>query len=349
MSGKRGFMERIQQNCIFPSAAFSVPGKLIKRYMVIPERRPQVGDLMYGEVASLGFHVRMESTSARLHTIHDRTRAVFVFGTRYAPDHFEGVVPARPVVEVDMLARSGVVGEMLTHNERISTPTRIRVLGYVCDADGEVVNTRNHVLLHPRRKKPEGKCARLILCVGTAMNSGKSHTAAACCYAISSMGKTVRAAKITGTASLKDILLMQDTGAQHVADFTYFGHPSTYMLAEEDLLRIFDDVDLKYGNNPRNYLVMEFADGIFQRETALLLQHPRVQERIHRLVFCAADAAGIAGGLSVMRTTFDLVPDAISGLCSSSPLAIREIASFTDIPILRSMHRDFRTIFELIR
>jgi hypothetical protein len=94
---------------------------------------------------------------------------------------------------------------------------------------------------------------------------------------------------------------------------------------------------------------MEFADGIFQRETALLLQHPRVQERIHRLVFCAADAAGIAGGLSVMRTTFDLVPDAISGLCSSSPLAIREIASFTDIPILRSMHRDFRTIFELIR
>jgi hypothetical protein len=47
--------------------------------------------------------------------------------------------------------------------------------------------------------------SKLILCVGTAMNSGKTHAAAASCYALSSMGKSVRAAKITGVASLKDI------------------------------------------------------------------------------------------------------------------------------------------------
>lgn len=342
-------LERIQQNCIIPSAAYSVPRRLIKQYAVLPERCPCVGDLVFGEVASLGFHVTMENASARIHTIHDRTRSVFVFGARYAPDHFEGVVPAEPVVEVDMLARSGVVGQVRHQNERISMPTRIRVLGFICDSEGKVVNSRDHVLVKPKQRKLAGKRARLILCVGTSMNSGKSYAAAACCYALSSMGRKVRAGKVTGTASLKDILLMQDTGAQHVADFSYFGFPSTYLLAEEDLLRIFDDIDMKYGNNPRNYLVMEFADGIFQRETALLLQHPHVQERIHRLIFCAADAAGVMGGLSVLQTTFDLVPDAISGLCSSSPLAIQEIASISSIPILRSMERDFRSIFELIR
>jgi len=342
-------MERIQPNCIVPSAAFSVPRRFIKQFAVLPERCPCIGDLVYGEVASLGFHVSLESTTARIHTIHDRTRAVFVFGARYAPDHFEGVVPAAPVVEVDLLARSGVVGQMRHQNEQISVPTRIRVLGFVCDSEGNVVNSRDHVLVKPKQRKLAGKRARLILCVGTSMNSGKSHAAAACCYALSSMGRKVRAGKITGTASLKDILLMQDTGAQHVADFSYFGFPSTYLLGEEDVLRIFDDIDMKYGNDPRNYLVMEFADGIFQRETALLLQHPHVKERIHRLVFCAADAAGVAGGLSVLQSTFDLVPDAISGVCSSSPLAIQEISSFSDIPILRSMERDFRTTFELIR
>jgi hypothetical protein len=181
------------------------------------------------------------------------------------------------------------------------------------------------------------------------MNSGKSHAAAACCYAISSMGKTVRAAKATGTAGLKDILLMQDTGAQHVADFTYFGHPSTYLLEIEDLMRIFDDLDLKYGNNPRNYLVVELADGIFQRETAMLLHRPEIQSRIHRLVLCAGDAAGVAGAVNILKESFGLVPDAISGVCSSSPLAIQEIESFTNIPILRSMERDFQVIYTLIR
>ena len=71
------------------------------------------------------------------------------------------------------------------------------------------------------------------------------------------MGHTVRAAKITGTASLKDILLMEDNGASPVADFTYLGYPSTYMLDEPDLLHIFDTLDLKYANSPKNFWVVD--------------------------------------------------------------------------------------------
>ena len=340
---------RIQQNCIIPSAAFSVPGKLVKRYGAQHERTPIPGDLILGEVCRLGHHVTLESVSARIHTIHDRTRAIFVYGNRYAPDHYEGLVPPTAFDTVDLLARSGLVGEMICHNERISAPTKIRVLGYACDNEGRVVNTREHVLIQPKISERSGPGSRLILCIGTSMNSGKSYAAAACCYALSSMGKTVRAAKVTGTASLKDILLMQDCGAQHVADFTYFGYPSTYMLEVGDLLRIFRGIDLKYGNNPRNYLVIEFADGIFQRETAMLLRCPEVRSRIHKVVFCASDAAGAAGGLRMLKESFDLTPSAISGSCSSSPLALREIASFTDIPILRSLQRDYKAIYAMIR
>ena len=220
-------MNRIQQNCIIPSAAFSVPCKYLKRYVSLPDRSPRVGDLIFGEVAVLGHHVTLESASARIHTIHDRSRAIFVFGTRYAPDHYEGLVPAAVGDTVDLLARSGLVGEVRSHNELISSPTKIRMLGYVCDSAAGVVNTRDHVLIAPRKAERSGPGARMILCVGTAMNSGKSYAAAACCYALSSMGRKVRAAKVTGTASLKDILLMQDCGAQHVADFSYFGFPST--------------------------------------------------------------------------------------------------------------------------
>lgn len=341
-------MEKIQQNCIIPSAAFSIPGKQIRQYRAMPDYVPQPGDLVFGEIRQRGHHSCLESTSARIHTIHDRTRAVFVFGNRYAPDHYEGLVPDRAVSTVDLLARSGLIGNMTHHNELIGAPTKIRILGYVCDNAGSVLNTRNHVLLRPRKTERVGNGSKLILCVGTSMNSGKSYTAAACCYALSSLEKTVRAAKVTGTASLKDILLMEDCGAQHIADFTYLGHPSTYMMDEEELMHIFNTIDLKYGNNPRNYMVVEFADGIFQRETAMLLRNPQVRSRIHKLVFCAADSAGVVGGLKVLNERFDLVPDAISGLCSSSPLALREIAEYTDLPILKSMERDYKRIGEII-
>ncbi|QEP44173.1 hypothetical protein D5085_14220 [Ectothiorhodospiraceae bacterium BW-2] len=341
-------MEKIKSNCIVPSAAYAVPKSLIKRYDSHCHKTPEVGDLIFGEVMALGHHRNIESRSGRLHTLNIGTRSIFVFGNRYAPDQYEGRVPADYRDTVDLFSRGGVVGEVTQQNQLIGMATRVKLLGYACQESGEVINSRSHLLIKPTRSERQGEGARLILCIGTAMNSGKTEAAAACCYALSSMGRRVRAAKVTGTASLKDILLMNDCGAEHIADFTYFGHPSSYLLDQQQLLKMFHDIDMMYGNNPKNYLVMEFADGIFQRETAMLLKSPPVRERLSRLIFCAPDSTAVYGGLRMLKEEFDLVPDAISGLCSSSPLAMREIQSFTDIPILMSMEKDFRRIFEII-
>ncbi|MGB2929491.1 MAG: hypothetical protein WBB70_11305 [Desulfobacterales bacterium] len=342
-------MNKIKAKCIVPSSAFSVPKSKIKQYDTSIKKEPEVGDLIFGEISEIGHHKSVESRSARLHTINIGTLSIFVFGNRYAPDQFEGLVPNSIAEHVDLFSQGGIVGEVKTQNQLIGVPTKVRVLGYVCDTEGKVINTRNHVLLHPKNIIRKNSGAKVILCIGTSMNSGKTHAAAACCYALSSMGKNVRAAKITGTASLKDILLMNDCGAQHIADFTYFGYPSSYLMEPEKLLWMFHSFDMKYGNNPRNYLVIEFADGIFQRETAMLLKMPEVRARIHKLIFCASDSSAVFGGIQVLKDQFDLVPDAISGLCSSSPLAIREFQTFSDLPVLKSMEKDSSTIFEIIR
>lgn len=341
-------MEKIKSNCLTPSAAFSVPKSQIKQYDASIKSSPKVGDLIFGEISELGHHRLVESKTARLHTIHIGTRAVFVFGNRYAPDQFEGLVPDTIDEYVDLLSRGGVVGEAKSQNQLIGASTKVLVLGYVCDPGGNVINTRDYVLLHPKSIIRKTRGAKVVLCIGSSMNSGKTHAAAACCFAISSMGKNVRAAKITGTASLKDILLMNDCGAEYIADFTYFGYPSTYLMEPDKLLWMFHSFDMKYGNNSRNYLVIEFADGIFQRETVMLLKMQEVRDRIHKLIFCAPDSSAVYGGLEVLKEQFDLVPDAISGLCSSSPLAIREIRSFSDLPILRSMGKEYGPIFDII-
>ncbi|MDY7010251.1 MAG: hypothetical protein SVV80_05795 [Planctomycetota bacterium] len=333
-------MKRIKSMLMLPSAALCISRKQLRYYDRI-DKPPETGDLAYGTVKSLGFHSTLENKEGRIHAINDGSRSVFVFGTRYAPDAYEGIVPEQLPREADMLARSGIVGLVSRKNENIKDPTKVQIHGYICDKNGGVLNTRNFPLIKdPKQQTKTRRRAKLILVVGTAMNSGKSLTAASICWALTAMGHKVRGCKATGTASLRDILHMEDAGASPVADFTYFGYPSTYLLEHEKLLEIFDKLDLKYANNPSNYWVVEFADGILQRETAMLLATPQVKSRIHRLVFTAHDALGAIAGIDILRSKFGLAPHAISGLCSASPLAIDELNDFADIPVVSNTQRD---------
>ncbi len=341
-------MKRIPAGFIVPSACLTVPPKLLRGYELL-EKRPEVGDVMYGRITYLGQHSSLENKQGRIHLINDGTRAVFVYGNRYASDAFEGFVPSESQQQVDLLARSGIIGVMREKNAQIKDPTRVKILGNVLDSDGQPLNTRRFSIADPRHS-PNGdkKRAKMILVIGTSMNSGKSTAALACCRALSAMGYAVRAAKITGTASLKDILHMQDGGAHRVADFSYLGFPSTYMLDPAEVLGVFTRLDGRYGNNPANYWIVELADGILQRETALLLESPIVRRRVHKLVFAASDALGAIGGLGVLRERFVLVPDAISGLCSSSPLGMRELRDFTQIPVFNSVDLNLKELAEIL-
>jgi hypothetical protein len=340
-------MHKIPDWYILPSAAFTISRKQIKHYNFL-DKQPENGDVVYGKVTRLGQHVELENKSGRIHRLNEGSTAIFVFGNRYAPDFYEGVIPTTMTNKVDLLARSGIIGNVQVKNSSVKEPTQIKILGYVCDANGEVINTRSYPLIKPKKTEKKEDRSRLILFIGTSMNSGKSTSATACCWALTNMGYDVRASKVTGTASLKDILHMQDAGASIVNDFTHFGFPSTYLLEEKEVVKIFNDLDLKYANNPKNYWCVELADGILQRETALLLRSPDVRSRIHKLIFAAHDTFGAIGGLNVLKNEFGLVPDAISGVCSSSPLFLRELAEFTDIPVFNNIDCDLKQLSELL-
>jgi hypothetical protein len=340
-------MNKIPEWYILPSAAYTIDRKQIKSYSFL-DKQPEIGDVIYGKITRLGQHTELENKSGRIHRLNEGSTAIFVFGNRYAPDFYEGIIPATMTTKVDLLARSGIVGQVQVKNFSVSEPTQIKILGYVSDANGKILNTRQYPLINPIQGQKKEERAKLILFIGTSMNSGKSTSATACCWALTTMGYNVRASKVTGTASLKDILHMQDAGATIVNDFTHFGFPSTYLLEEPELLKIFNDLDLKYANNSKNYWAVEFADGILQRETALLLKSEAVRSRIHRLVFAAHDTFGAIGGLNILKHEFGLVPDAISGVCSSSPLFLRELSAFTDIPVFNNMDCDLKQLSQLL-
>lgn len=340
-------MNPIKHDFIIPSSALVLrPGQV--RYFQPLERRPRIGDVVYGQITRIGETVSLENVSGRIHKIFPGTRSVFVFGNRYAPDAFEALIPQETPEEIDLVSRSGMIANVNEQNVMVKAPTRVRILGYVLDPDGQVLNTLDYPRFTPRQEVKKQPRSRLILVCGTAMNSGKSWAAAACCRALTTRGHRVRSSKVTGTASLKDILLMNDAGATPFNDFSYLGYPSTYGLAEGQVLDIFNQLDRKYANNPRNYWIVELADGLLQRETGMLLASPDVQSRIHKLVFCARDALGIIGGLQVLREEFDLKPDAISGLCSGSPLSLREVEPYAGIPVFNSADPDLISLENLL-
>lgn len=166
------------------------------------------------------------------------------------------------------------------------------------------------------------------------MNSGKTTTAAMCCWALAKAGHPITASKITGTASLKDILLMQDSGASKISDFTYFGYPSTYLMSPEELSDLFLKFD---GSNNENYWVVEFADGILQRETKMLLQDEYVRSRIDKLIFNAHDTFSAIGGIKILQKDFGYDVDAVSGVISGSPLLIKELRDYSSVPVINNM------------
>lgn len=341
-------MQKLKKGYILPSAGYTLSAKHFAGYKPI-DRAPQIGDMMYGKVVRIGQHSSLENSQGRIHTIHPGSNAVFIFGNRYAPDYYEGIVPDNTDFEtIELLARSGIVGKVLSKSAKVISPTVIKPLGYVYNHNNEIVNTKNYPLLQPKKTVKKTPRAKLILVIGTAMNSGKSAAATACTYALTVGGKEVRASKVTGTASLKDILSFNDAGASHYNDFSFLGYPSTYLIEREELLNIFNTIDLKFANNKENYWVVEFADGINQRETAMLLESDDVKNRIHKLIFCAADSFGAIGGLEVLKRKFNLKPDAISGVCSSSPLHIQELKEYTNVPVFNSLNVQQDILFELL-
>jgi hypothetical protein len=192
-------LHKIKRLNIIPS---SMPGvnKRNTLYYRSDDKKPELGDVIYGEIARIGQHQTVESKNGRIRKIYSGDRLVFSFGNRYAPDYYEAIIPDKFKKEVDMIARSGVVAKVVSKNNQRKDPTTVKVLGYVCNADGRILNTVEHPLISPNLIEKKPRRSKMIVFVGTSMNSGKSFAAAATVRALTQLGYNVRASKITGTA-----------------------------------------------------------------------------------------------------------------------------------------------------
>lgn len=294
--------------------------------------RMRAGDLAIFEVVEVGKHEYAQMEDGKNRGIFPGDRIMAAFADRYATSQYEGYVPDGPRKLYDILGAGGVIGVVRSRNYALKDiePTTVRLIGYCCEEDGRVINTKFH---RKERKGFRGAVGtKVILSIGSTMDSGKTTTAAFVSRGLAVAGHKVAFIKLTGTCYTRDREFVYDCGAEMVTDFSDMGYPSTFMCDKEEILDIYQSLVDRLAPGGYDFIVMEIADGLMQRETMFLLQDRAFMRTIHKVVFSCGDSLSAFHGVQLLKE-WGVEVAAISGRFTMSPLLVKEVHDHMRIPV----------------
>ena len=293
-------------------------------------RAPKAGDLAVVQVTELGCHERITTRENMRLRIYAGDYLACVFGNRYATDAYEGLV--EDVENLSLLTAGGMIGTVRSRHRSTGRPTNVRFVGYLGGANGEILNLKR-LAFKPRNPRLAPK--NLIAVVGTGMNAGKTTSCVRLIKGLSDLGLRVAACKLTGSVSNRDQDEMRAASAVRVLDFSDYGFPSTYLCPKTELMSLFRTMMADIEPSAPDVVVMEIADGILQRETAMLLEEARIRTALQGVVLAADNALSAHFGVQRLHSLgHDVL--GVTGLLTSSPLCVREFNELSDVPVASS-------------
>ena len=300
---------------------------------LVATRTPIAGDVAMFEVGEIGRHRNIQADDKRNTPIMPGDLIIAAFADRYATSQFEGYVPTEPMSTVHILSAGGAIGIVRTKNSSLDDvePTNVHLVGYLTDANGKVINTKFRETPRVTFRGDVPNNAKVMLSIGSTMDSGKTTTAAHLARGLKYTGGKVAFIKLTGTCYTKDKDYVYDLGADVSIDFSDAGFPSTFMSSETEILDIYQTLLDKLIPLQPDYIVMEIADGLMQRETDFLLRNKAFMRTIYNVIFSCGDSLAALQGLKMLEE-IDIVPAAISGRFTMSPLLIQEVHTRSGIP-----------------
>lgn len=304
--------------------------------------KPETGDLVLATVREIGKQKKLELPTGRRATMLPGDEILVCYGARYAPDQFEAMV-SLDLGPCDLVAAGGVAGDEICRHDKMLAPTSIEPIGLVGDADGRRINIARYAMPAPLETRP----IKVVLVAGTAMNSGKTFTAASLIHGFAQHGFSTAGVKSTGTGSGGDLWSMADHGADFVADFTDVGMASTYLQPDarirDGVIRLIQCA----AEAGCDVAVVEIADGLHHRETNTLMRDPTLREMSVGVVFAAYDSMGASVGAKMLAEMGHKVL-AISGQVMRSPLAARETREASGAPLFDPMEIRAGALVEVV-
>ena len=296
------------------------------RHRIQPMLLPPIAhDVMIAEVQSCGRHDSIELDSGRKSGFSVGDLVGVAFGNRYATAQFLGEVPGI-CDEYHMLSQGGVCGRVVSAPAGFGTPTVLKPLGYLANDRGLTINLREHAMIVAAGNT---NVPPVILVVGASMDAGKTTAASAVVRGLTRSGLHVNAGKLTGTACMKDLDMMFDAGAVKALDFNSVGFASTAKASSDELQEISEVLISNLSAGAPDFLVLEIADGIVQRETMMLLSLMKAQNQYQHVVLAVHDVLAAPTCINMLEENWGIVPTVVSGIATQSPLSTSELEMLT--------------------
>ena len=313
---------------------------------------PQNGDVVIGKILELGQHTKFEEPGGHEIILQRGNVVSVVLGRRYSTKEFCGMIPDMLTqnCKFDLLNVGGIAGSVVSRNTLAKGPTRLLYLGHAVDDNNKIINTLN---FQSAKKTKHPKTIdwplKIIMVCGSEMDSGKTLSSGQIINILSNNGFVVGGGKLTGTSRMKDILYMKASGARCILDFMDVGYPSTYLCSIDELKDIFYAFTEYFADQGCKFLVVEVADGIFQRETEMILNCSDIMENISFFTLAANNSVSAYGGIIYLKNQYGITPDFISGLITADWLSMEELHTKIPVHFLKNSSESRKDFLQIIQ
>ena len=271
----------------------------------------------------------LEDVHGRMVALHPGDIIAGALGHRDALYGYSGSVPTKVAVgdTLQLLNLGGVIGTGAEATAASGEPFKLEVLGavlefpYLATRVGVPANIARAALpTQPMPLRSDG-LPPLIVLVGTCMDAGKTTAASILISEMTHKGLRVAAGKLTGVSLRRDILQMQDCGADPVAIFTDFGVVTT---DEQTAAPAAHSLIANLSQSEPDLIVLEMGDGLLGTYGVhALLADDTIRTNIESIVLCAQDPVGAWGAQTLLRQKYGLEIDVVSGKVTDTPVGRR--------------------------
>lgn len=318
--------------CIFSSltrisALSSTPFTVAKH----PRDDWATGDYVVGVVTDASGYRAIELPSGRDMEVAEGDAVVGALGTRKATLEMTGSWRS---IDSDgtmhALTRAGVFGHVESRSTLVQRPIQLRYHGHVTHT-GEKQTMQDALPPVDNRQFT----TPTVLFVGTSMSAGKTTAARIVTRRLKRMGLRVLGAKVSGAGRYRDLLSIQDAGADWGFDFVDAGLPSTVVPADTYRAALRDLLS-RMAKPPADVAVIEIGASPLEPYNGSLAVE-ELQNVLAMTVLCASDPYAVLG---VEKAFSMLSPDLITGIATNTAAGVELLNQLTDVPALNIRDRD---------
>jgi len=284
---------------------------------------------------------QLELTSGRMATVNQGDIVVGALGHRKALRGYSGHLPEKlePGNTIQLLNIGGVLGHCDSANPDVGPPFDCEVLGtvlhfpYLGERIGVPARAGEKSLDADATLNTRG--VPVIALAGTCMDSGKTAAACAIVGRLRHLGHNVSACKATGVSLRRDILAMEDAGANETMIFSDFGIVTTTSDTGPALTRALLS---NLAENKPDVIVLELGDGLLGAYgVQAILEDASIRDALTAVILCANDPVSAWGGAKILRDDFGIEPAVVTGPATDNAVGVDQISERLSLPAINAL------------